>query len=134
MVAPNMPANAERRAVSEADFLAWLDETSTPALISTSHDRYYAFCVEFGISGSGATKDEAVSDAKGLLMRYLVVSFSEGRPYRDSKKSPPARIRIRSWYLFARSKFLRRPKPSLSHLGWLISVPTTEHDAHRFAH
>lgn len=116
-----------------ADFLAWLDEMSTPAVISASHGQYYAFCVEFGISGSGATKDEAISDATELLMRYLAVSFSEGRLYRDSKKSPPARIRIRSWYLFARAKFSRRPKPPPSHSGWLISVPMAEHDAHTFS-
>jgi hypothetical protein len=134
MDAPNLPAHAERSVLSEAAFLNWLDEMSTPALISMSHDRYYAFCVEFGISGSGATKDEAISDARGLLMGYLAVSFSEGRSYRDSKKSPPKRIRLQSWYLLARTKFLRQLKPSLSGLGWLISVPTTDHDTHRLAH
>lgn len=134
MDAPNTPAYAERPVLSEKDFLDWLDEMSTPALISISHDRYYAFCVEFGISGSGATKDEAIDDATGLLMRYLAVSCSEGRSYRDSKKSPPKGIRLRSWYLLARTKFLRRLKPSLSRLGWLISVPTTDHDTHRLAH
>lgn len=134
MDAPNTPASAERHAFSEAYFLEWLDEMSTPALISADHDRYYAFCVDFGIAGSGTTKDEAIKDATDLLVRYLVVSFSEGRPYRYSKKSPPMRIRLRSWYLKARTKFLRRIRPSLSRLGGLISVPTTDRDSHRLAH
>jgi predicted RNase H-like HicB family nuclease len=134
MDGPNMPAQAKPSVRPGPDFLDWLDEMSTPALISAEHDRYYAFCVEFGIAGSGKTKDEAISDATSLLMRYLAVSFSEGRSYRDSKKSPPWRIRIRSWYLFARTKFLRRLKPPLSRLGWLISVPTAERDTHRLAH
>lgn len=134
MNAPHLPAHTERPALSEADFLNWLDEKSTPALISASHNRYYAFCVEFGISGSGATRDEAARDAADLLMRYLAVSFSEGRSYQDSKKSPPKRVRLQSWYLLARTKLLRRLKPSLSRLGGLISVPTTDHDAHPLAH
>jgi hypothetical protein len=124
---------SERQAFPEDQFLAWLDEDSTPALISESHGRYYAYCVEFGIAGSGATKDEALSDAVGLLMRYLIVCFSEDRPYRESKKSVPASLRLRSWYLFLRAKLLRKIKP-LSRLGWLTSVPTTNHGSHRLAH
>jgi predicted RNase H-like HicB family nuclease len=131
--APKTPAIAERQALPEDKFLAWLDEDSTTALISRSHGQYYAHCVEFGIAGSGATKEEAVDDAVNLLMRYLVVSFSEGRPYQDSKKSPPARLRLRSWYLYVRTKLLRGIKP-LSRLGWLISVPTTNRDSQRLAH
>jgi predicted RNase H-like HicB family nuclease len=134
MDAPSTPASAERHTFSEADFLDWLDETSTPALISTSHDRYYAFCVEFGVAGTGATEDEAVRDATSLLMRYLTASFSEGRAYRDSKKSPPLRVRLRSWYLIVRTKFLRHVKPSLSRLGGLISVPMTDRDTHGLVH
>jgi hypothetical protein len=126
------PVPAEQQAFPEQEFLAWLDEDSTAALISESHDQFYAYCVEFNIAGSGATKDAAVEDAVRLLMRYLVVSFSEGRPYRDTKKSPPARIRLQSWYLIARRRFLRKIKP-LSRLGWLTSVPTTNHDSHRLA-
>ena len=129
-----MPAQAERPALCEADFRDWLDETSTPALISKSHDRYYAYCVEFGVAGSGDTKDDAIGDATDLLIRYLAASFTEGRSYRKSKKRPPLGIRLRSWYLLARRRFLRRLKPSLSRLGWLISVPTTDHDIHRLAH
>lgn len=128
------PVSARRETFPEDEFLAWLDEDSTTALISESHGRYYAYCFEFGIAGSGATKEEAVDDAVNLLMRYLVLSFSEGRPYRDSKKSPPRRVRLRSWYLAARTKLFRRIKPSLSRLGWLTSVPTTNHDIQRLAH
>lgn len=99
MSAPQTPAPAEREAFPEDQFLAWLDEPTTPALISQSHDQHYAYCVEFGIAGSGATKDEAVENATRLLMGYLIVSFSEGRPYRETKKAPPAKVRLRSWYL-----------------------------------
>jgi hypothetical protein len=126
-------AKAERQAFPGDEFLAWLDEDSTTALISESHGQYYAYCVEFGIAGSGSTKEAAVDDAVNLLMRYLAVSFSEGRPYRDSKKSPPVRLRLRSWYLLVRAKLLRGIKP-LSRLGWLISVPTTNRDSQRLAH
>lgn len=129
-----MPAYAERPALSEADFRKWLDETSTSALISKRDKRYYAYCVEFGIAGSGRTKEEAIEDATSLLIRYLAASFIEGRSYRRSKKRPPLGIRLRSWYLLARRKVFRRVKPSLSRLGWLISVPTTDHDIHRLAH
>lgn len=134
MDARGTPAVADPQASPEEEFLSWLGETSTPALISESHERYYAYCFEFGIAGSGTTKDEAIQDAVGLLVRYLAVSFSEGRSYRETKKSPPARIRLRSWYLVARAKLLRRIKPSLSRLGWLISVPTTNRDTQRLAH
>lgn len=127
------PAPAEQQVFPEQAFRAWLDEDSTTALVSESHDQYYAYCVEFGIAGSGATKEAAVEDAVNLLVRYLIVSFSEGRSYRDTKKSPPVRIRLRSWYLIARRKFLRKIKP-LSRLGWLTSVPTTNHDSHLLAH
>lgn len=123
---------AEQQAFPEQEFLAWLDEETTTALISESHDQFYAYCVEFGISGSGPTKEAAVQDAVRLPMGYLVVSFSEGRPYRSTKKRPPARIRLQSWYLIARRKFLRKVKP-LSRLGWLTSVPTTNHDSRRLA-
>lgn len=133
MDARNTPAPAERVSFSEDNFLAWLGEMDTPALISTGHDRYYAFCVEFGIAGSGATKDEAIKDATHLLMRYLLVSFAEGRLYRDSKKAPPMRVRLQSWYLVARKRFLRRVRPPLSRLGWLVSVPTTDRDTHSLA-
>lgn len=124
------PATADQQAFPEQEFLAWLGEDSTPALVSESHDQFYAYCVEFGIAGSGATKEAAVQDAVNLLMRYLLVSFSEGRSYRESKKRPSARIRLQSWYLIARRKFLRKIKP-LSRLGWLTSVPTTNHDSHQ---
>ena len=134
MDARQTPADAERKAFSEADFLAWLDEDSTPALVSKDHDRFYAYCVEFGIAGSGRTKDEAVANAVNLMMRYLVLSFCEGRTYRDAKKPPPIRIRIRSWYLVVRTKLLRGIKPPLSRLGGLISVPTTNRDTRRLAH
>ena len=134
MDASSSPAATERNVFSESDFLDWLGETSTPALISTSHGRYYAFCVEFGIAGSGSTEDAAVGEATSLLMRYLVASFSEGRSYRDSKKSPPRWIRLRSWYLIARTRLSRRVKPPLSRIGGLISVPTTDRDLHRLAH
>lgn len=123
---------AEQQAFPEQEFLAWLDEESTTALISESRGQFYAYCVEFGISGSGPTKEAALQDAVCLLMRYLIVSFSEDRPYRDTKKPPPARIRLQSWYLIARRKILRKIKP-LSRLGWLTSVPTTNHDSHRLA-
>lgn len=128
-----MPATAEQMAFPEDAFLAWLDENSTTALISERHHQFYAHCVEFGIAGSGATREEAVDDAVNLLMRYLVASFSEGRSYRDTKKRPPARLRARSWYLFLRTKLLRGIKP-LPRLGWLISVPTNNRDAQRLAH
>lgn len=130
MNARESPASAERQAFPEQDFLAWLDEDSTTVLISESHDQFYAYCVDFGISGSGLTEEAAVDDAVNLLMLYLDVSFSEGRRYRDTKKSPPPRIRLQAWYLIARRKALRKFKP-LSRLGWLTSVPTTNHDSHR---
>lgn len=134
MDARETPVVAAPSAFSEEEFLAWLGEDSTPALISEGHQQYHAYCFEFGIAGSGATKDEAIQDAVGLLVRYLLVSFSEGRPYQEAKKSPPAQIRLRSWYLVARTRLLRRLKPPLSRLGWLISVPTTNRDAQRLAH
>lgn len=133
MDARQAPATAGPQAPKQA-FLAWLDETSTRALISEDHGRYYAHCFEFGIAGSGATKDEAIEDATALLVRYLVVSYSEGRSYRETKKSPPVRIRLKSWYLAARTKLLWGIGPSLSRLGWLISVPTTNPDTQRLAH
>jgi hypothetical protein len=131
--APKTSASAERQAFPDDQFLAWLDEDRTTALISESHGQIYAYCVEFGIAGSGATKQEAVDDAVNLLMRYLILSFSEGRSYRESKKSPPVRLRVRSWYLFVRTRLLRGIKP-LSRLGGLISVPTTNRDSQRLAH
>lgn len=118
--------------ISSDEFLSWLEENSTTALVSEKHDRYYAYCFEFGIAGSGETEREAVEDAANLLVRYLVTNFSEGRSYRDAKKRPPAQIRLRSWYLLARHK-MRGVRP-LSRLGGLISVPTTSNDAHRLAH
>lgn len=124
--------HSEQQAFSEQKFHSWLDEKTTPVLIFESHNQFYAYCVEFGVSGSGATKEAAKQDAVDLLMRYLLVSFSEGRSYQAAKKRPPARIRLQSWYLFVRRKFLRKIKP-LSRLGWLTSVPTTNHDTHRLA-
>lgn len=120
--------------VPEQALRSWLEETSTPALISERRGRYYAHCFEFGIAGSGATRDEAIDDASGLLVRYLAVSFSEGRSYRETKKSPPVRIRLQSWYLRASAKLLRQIRPSLSRLGGLISVPTTNRDTQPLAH
>lgn len=134
MTAPKTPALSEEKAGPDEEFLAWLDETDTPALIAPRHERYYAYCMEFGIAGSGRTEEEAVQDAVDLLIRYLIASFSEGRAYRDSKKPPPVHIRLRWWYLTIRGRFLRRVKPSLSRLGGLISVPTTDRDARRLAH
>lgn len=134
MSARDTSAAVAQEVFPEEEFRAWLDEDSTKALISKEHGQFYAYCFEFGIAGSGATKEEAVDDAVRLLMHYLVVSFSEGRPYQDAKKPPPKRIRLRSWYLFARAKLLRRLRPSLSRLGWLTSVPTTHRDTHRLAH
>ena len=135
MDAPNTPASAERPAFPEADFREWLDEEGTPALISTSRDQYYAYCVKFGIAGSGKTKDEAIQDVTALLMRYLMVSFLEGRPYRDTKKRPPLGIRLQSWFWKLRLK-LQGIMPPLSHVGRLISVPTaaSNHDAHPLVH
>lgn len=149
MDTPSTHAAAPNGAFPKSDFLAWLDETTTLALVSASDDRHYAFCLEFGIAGSGSTKDAAISDAKNLLMGYLMASFSEGRSYRDSKKRPPKRIRLQSWYLKVRVKLLRgiktspaergthvgRGRPALgSRLEGLISVPTTDRDLHHVAH
>jgi predicted RNase H-like HicB family nuclease len=135
MDAPNTPASAERQVFPEADFREWLDEEGTPALISTSRDQYYAYCVKFGIAGSGKTQDEAIQDATELLMRYLMVSFLEGRPYRASKKRPPLRIRLQTWFWELQQKF-QRITPPLSHVGRLISVPTaaSNYDAHPLVH
>jgi hypothetical protein len=131
--APQPPAVAERQAFpDEEEFRAWLGEESTTALIFESHGRYHAFCVEFGIAGSGATKEEAVADAAGLLIHYLIVCFSEERSYREAKKAPPFNLRLRSWYLYLRTK-VRGIKP-LSRLGWLTSVPTINRDSQRLAH
>lgn len=130
---PKTSVGSQQTGAREKEFLNWLEEDSTTALVSESHGQYYAFCVEFGIAGSGASKDEAVDEAVKLLMSYLVFSFSEGRPYRETKKSPPILLRLRSWYLFIRARLLRRIKP-LSRLGWLITVPTTSHDSGRLAH
>lgn len=129
-----MQASVGRPAFSEADFHEWLDEDGTPALISYSHDRYYAHCVKFGLVGSGSSKDEAVNEATNLLVRYLVVSFSEGRSYQDAQKPAPRRIRFWFRYLEARKK-VRGIKPSFSRVGALISVPTvaspdTQHLVH----
>jgi hypothetical protein len=126
------PTSAKSQAFPEQEFREWLGEESTTALISESHEQVYAYCFEFGITGSGATKDAAIEDAANLLVRYLLVSFSEGRSYRESKKRPPARIRLQSWYLIARRKILRKIKP-LSRVEWLTSVPTTNHDSHQLA-
>jgi hypothetical protein len=134
MNARQTPATVERQAFSEDQFLAWLDETTTPALISESHDQFYAYCVEFGVAGSGATEDEALDDAINLLMSYLLVSFSEGRSYRKTKKAPPAKVRLRRWYLLARKRLLGRIRPSLSRLGGLVSVPTTNRNSQPLAH
>lgn len=131
--APQTPAAAERQAFpDEEQFRAWLGEESTAALIFESHGRYHAFCVEFGISGSGATQEEAFADATGLLVRYLIVCFSEGRSYREAKKAPPINLRLRSWYLYLRTK-IRGINP-FSRLGWLTSVPTINRDSQRLAH
>lgn len=134
MNARNTPAQAERQVFETDDFLHWLDEFSTPAVISESHDRYFAYCVEFGIAGSGRSKEQAVEEAGALLIRYLVVSFAEGRPYRETKKSPPVKVRARSWYLAVRRRFLGKVKPSLSRLGWLTEVPTTDRDTRGLVH
>ncbi len=134
MNARQTPADAERPAFSEVDFLAWLDEERTSVLISEDHGQVYAFCVEFGIAGSGRTKDEAVQNAVDLMMGYLVLSYYEGRSYRDAKKRPPVNVRLRSWYLVVRTKLLRGIKPPLSRLGGLVSVPTTNRDARHLAH
>jgi hypothetical protein len=132
--ASQTPANAERKAFPEAEFLNWLDEDTTPALISEGHGQFYAYCVEFGVAGSGATEDEALADAINLLMSYLVISFSEGQTYRKAKKAPPAKVRFRRWYLLARKKSLGRIRPSLSRLGGLVSVPTTNRNSQPLAH
>jgi len=129
----HVPVAAKSKAFPEEEFLTWLDETSTPALISERHGQFYAYCFEFGIAGSGPTREAAIEDATGLLVRYLVVSFSEGRSYREAKKSPPAGVRFKSSLLLAWSK-LTRIGPSLSKLGRLISIPTTSPDAGRLAH
>lgn len=137
LVSENMDARQASSAEpqdSKQKFLAWLDETSTRALISEDRGRFYAHCIEFGVAGSGATKEEAIEDATALLVRYLVVSYSEGRSYRETKKSPPVGIRLRSLYLVARTKLLHGIRPSLSRLDWLISVPTTNLDSQRLAH
>lgn len=135
MDAPNTPASAERPVFSDADFRKWLDEDGTPALISTSRDQYYAYCVKFGIAGSGKTQDEAIQDATELLMRYLMVSFLEGRSYRNTKKRPPLRIRFQTWFWELQQKF-QGITPPLSHVGRLISVPTaaSNYDAHPLVH
>ena len=134
MDASNTPANAERQAFPSAEFSAWLDEEYTTALVSEDHGQFYAYCVEFGIAGSGATKEEAVSKVVGLLMRYLVVSYSEGQSYADTKKTPSRGIRLRRSYLTVRTKLLGRVKPPLSRLGGLISVPMTDRDTHGLVH
>ena len=133
LMSTRAPAPERERAFPEEGFLAWLDETNTPALISQQREQFYAYCFEFGIAGSGSTREAAIEDATGLLVRYLLVSFSEGRSYKEAKKSPPLRIRFKSWLLLAWGK-LTSIGPSLSKLGRLISIPTTSPDAKRLAH
>lgn len=115
------------------EFLAWLGETSTPALISERHEQFYAYCFELGIAGSGSTREAAIEEATDLLVSYLAVSFSEGRSYEEAKKPPPLQVRVRSWVWVAWGKLLRIG-PSLSRLGRLISVPTTSPNSRRLAH
>jgi hypothetical protein len=134
MNARRTSAEARRTAFSQIDFLAWLDEESTTALISEGHGLVYAYCVEFGIAGSGRNEDEAVKDAVNLMMRYLVLSYCEGRSYRDAKKPPPLSVRLRAWYLVVRAKLSSGLKLPLSHLGGLVLVPTTDRDARHLAH
>jgi hypothetical protein len=134
MNARRTSVNAERRPFSQANFLAWLDEESTKALISEDHGQYYAYCVEFGISSYGRSKEEAVDKAVDLMMRYLVLSYCEGRSYREAKKAPPLGVRLRSRYLLVREKFLRGIKPPFSNLGGLILVPTNDRDVRHLAH
>jgi hypothetical protein len=128
-----VPAATETRAFPEEKFLAWLDESSTPAFVSVHRKQYYAYCFEFGIAGCGSTREEAIQDATVLLVKYLIVCFSEGRRYEDAKKSPPMRIRLKSRFLAMRAK-LSRIGPSLSRLDWPISVPTTSLDVQHLAH
>jgi hypothetical protein len=135
MDAPHTPASAERRAFSEAGFHSWLGEEGTPALISESHDRYYAYCFKFDVAGTGETKEQAIDEVTRLLMRYLVVSYLDGCSYEDTKNTPPLDIRLRTSYLALRSK-LRGISAPLSRMGGLISVPTDAagHSAHPVPH
>lgn len=133
MSTPEAPAVGRPGISSKEEFLEWVGEASTPALISERHEQFYAYCFEFGIAGSGPTREAAVEEATDLLVSYLAVSFSEGRSYGEAKKPPPFQIRVRSWVWVAWGKLLRIG-PSLSRLGRLISVPTTSPNARRLAH
>lgn len=136
MDTPQTPASADKGAFSEADFLAWLGESGTPALISERHNRFYAHCYCFGIAGTGHSREEAIEDVTRLLMQYLTAAFSEGCSYEEAKKSPPVSVRLRTWYLKVGAGLLRGIKP-LSRVGQLISVPTGSAGGHarrRIAH
>ena len=134
MAATGIRSTVNGQSLSDAELLEWVDEEATPALISSSRGRFYAHCVKFGIAGSGDTADEAIQDVTEILIRYLAVSFSEGRSYKEATKPAPIRIRLQSWYLRARAKASRKVKPSLSRLGGLTFVPTIDHEAQRLAH
>jgi hypothetical protein len=132
VAAEGTTAFAVSRAYTEEAFVDWLERDGAPALISRSHGRFYVHCIDFGVAGAGASKEEAVSDATRLLTVYLQAAYVTGLSYEQAQKPIPRGIRFRLWLSHVREHSVKGLRMPITRFGKRAWVPV-HHDGLRFS-
>lgn len=82
---------------SAASFKEWMDaeEFELGVAIRHEHGRWFALLIQFDITGTGGTRQEAISEAFALLFAYLRAHFDDGASFSSAVRPIPFGLRVR---------------------------------------
>jgi hypothetical protein len=107
-----------READSSAHLAAmvdWIDDDFTGHIaVRREGDHWFALLMDFDITGTGATRADAVTQSVELLCAYLLAYFEEGHAFKDAVRPIPAGLRLRIVVESALARRLRSVLPRLT--------------------
>lgn len=96
MVPPEVSGGRQELGERAAAFQAWLSqEAELRVAVKREAEQWFALQMDFDITGTGATRAEAIRESFELLMAYLYAHYEEGAQFSDAVRPVPARLRAR---------------------------------------
>jgi hypothetical protein len=87
----------------------WPELIESAVFTQKRDSSWFAICVEFDITGTGATEAAALREMHGLVRDYLDHSLTEGLPYDVVRRRLPLSDRVklhaaRAWHIAGRRR------------------------------
>jgi hypothetical protein len=91
-------ATIEAASAEVEPFVRWLndvDDFAVDIAVKKEHGDWFALVLQFDITGTGATRHEAITEVLHLLFAYLRAYFDDGAEFAAALRPVPRSLRLR---------------------------------------